>query len=60
MITAILGEPGQVVSAGQAVVRLARTAELEALVALPETFVERARSAHGTMTLWSCLAAATT
>ena len=53
VFTAILGEPGQVVSAGQAVVRLARTAEFEVLVALPETFVERARSAQGSMTLWS-------
>jgi RND family efflux transporter MFP subunit len=53
VITATLGEPGQVVSAGQAVVRLARTNELEVLVALPETLVERARSAHGSMTLWS-------
>jgi RND family efflux transporter MFP subunit len=53
VITATLGEPGQVVSAGQAIVRLARTDELEVLVALPETFVERARSAHGSMMLWS-------
>jgi len=53
VVTATLGEPGQVVSAGQAVVRLARTGELEVLVALPETFVERARSAQGSMMLWS-------
>ena len=53
VITATLGEPGQVVSAGQAVVRLARTDEFEVLVALPETFVERARNAQGSMTLWS-------
>jgi RND family efflux transporter MFP subunit len=32
-----LGEPGQVVSAGQAVVRLAQAGPREALVALPET-----------------------
>jgi RND family efflux transporter MFP subunit len=32
-----LGEPGQVVSAGQTVVRLARTGPREAVVALPET-----------------------
>ena len=53
VITATLGEPGQVVSAGQAVVRLARTDEFEVLVALPEILVERARSAQGSMTLWS-------
>ena len=33
--------------------RLAHTGELEALVAVPETFVERARAATGSMTLWS-------
>ena len=38
---------------GQPVVRLAHTGELEALVAVPETFVERARAATGSMTLWS-------
>ena len=32
-----LGEPGQVVSAGQAVIRLAQTGPREAVVALPET-----------------------
>jgi RND family efflux transporter MFP subunit len=34
-------------------VRLAHTGEFEAQVAVPETFVERARAATGTMTLWS-------
>ncbi|EJW10729.1 putative Co/Zn/Cd efflux system membrane fusion protein [Rhodovulum sp. PH10] len=52
-ITATPVEPGQVVAAGQAAVRLARTAEVEALVALPETFVERARGARASLTLWS-------
>jgi RND family efflux transporter MFP subunit len=42
-----------VVTAGQPVVRLAHTGEFEALVALPETFVERARGATGSLTLWS-------
>ena len=32
-----LAEPGQVVSAGQAVIRLARSGQREALVQLPET-----------------------
>ena len=32
-----LAEPGQVVSAGQAVIRLARAGQREALVQLPET-----------------------
>jgi RND family efflux transporter MFP subunit len=53
VITATPVEPGQVVTAGQPVVRLAHTGELEALVALPETFIERARGAAGALTLWS-------
>jgi len=53
VITATPVEPGQVVAAGQPVVRLAHTGEFEALVALPETFVERARDATGSLTLWS-------
>jgi RND family efflux transporter MFP subunit len=53
VITATPVEPGQVVAAGQAAVRLARLAEVEALVALPEVFVERARNAAGSLTLWS-------
>jgi RND family efflux transporter MFP subunit len=53
VITATPVEPGMVISAGQAAVRLSRLNELEALVALPETFVERARNAHGSITLWS-------
>ncbi|KYH02127.1 efflux RND transporter periplasmic adaptor subunit [Bradyrhizobium sp. DOA1] len=36
-ITQTLGEPGQVVAAGQAVVRLAQSGPREAVVALPET-----------------------
>jgi RND family efflux transporter MFP subunit len=53
IITATPIEPGMVISAGQPAVRLARLGELEALVALPETFVERAHGATGTLTLWS-------
>ncbi|WP_027571035.1 efflux RND transporter periplasmic adaptor subunit [Bradyrhizobium sp. WSM1743] len=37
MVTQTLGEPGQVVSAGQMVVRLAQSGPREAVVALPET-----------------------
>jgi len=53
VVTATPVEPGQVVSAGQSAVRLARLGELEALVALPEIFIERARDATGSLTLWS-------
>ncbi len=53
VVTATPVEPGQVITAGQAAVRLARLGELEALVALPETFVERARAATASLALWS-------
>lgn len=38
VVMSTLGEPGQVVAAGQAVVRLARSGPREAIVDLPETF----------------------
>ena len=49
VITATLAEPGQVVAIGQPVVRLAHRGEMEAVVALPETWLGEARSArsHG-------------
>ncbi|WP_291606490.1 efflux RND transporter periplasmic adaptor subunit [Bradyrhizobium sp.] len=53
VITATPVEPGQVIAAGQPAVRLARLGELEAQVAIPETFVERAKGAKGSLTLWS-------
>jgi RND family efflux transporter MFP subunit len=53
VITTTLVEPGQVLAAGQPAVRLAGLGELEAQAALPETFVERARTASGSLTLWS-------
>lgn len=45
IVTETLAEPGQVVGAGQAVVRLARSGPREAIVALPETL----RPALGTV-----------
>ena len=45
-VTQTLGEPGQVVSAGQAVVRLAQSGPREAVVTLPETI----RPAIGSVT----------
>jgi RND family efflux transporter MFP subunit len=53
VVTATLIEPGQVVAAGQTAVRVARFAEKEAVVAIPETLVGRAKSGAATVTLWS-------
>ena len=53
VITATLAEPGQVVAIGQAVARLAHRGEKEAVVALPETWLEEARQATATVRLWS-------
>jgi len=53
VVTAAPIEPGQVVSAGQAIVRVARLDEKEALVALPETWLADAQRAEATVKLWS-------
>jgi RND family efflux transporter MFP subunit len=53
VVTATLVEPGQVVAAGQTAIRVARLAEKEAVVAIPETLVERAKTGTATVTLWS-------
>lgn len=53
VVTATMVEPGQVLSPGQAAIRLAHTAEKEAVVALPEAFVARAREDNAMLTLWS-------
>lgn len=53
IITATLAEPGQVVTVGQPVARLARHGEREALVALPETWLAEARKAKATVRLWT-------
>jgi RND family efflux transporter MFP subunit len=53
VVTATLLEPGQVMLAGQAAIRLARLGEKEALVALPETFIPQARNGEATLILWS-------
>ena len=51
--TATMIEPGQVVAAGQASIRVARLGEKEAVVAIPETLLNRAKSGVATVTLWS-------
>lgn len=53
VVTAVLVEPGQVVSAGQPAIRIARDGEKEAVVAVPEVMLERARNGAATLALWS-------
>jgi RND family efflux transporter MFP subunit len=53
IVTSTAAEPGQVVAAGQGVVRIARFGEKEVVVAVPETLVARAESGKATVTLWS-------
>lgn len=53
VVTQTFIEPGQVVAAGQAAVRLARSGELEAAVALPEAFAATAGAGAARLTLWS-------
>ena len=43
VVTATLIDPGQVVAAGQTAIRVARFAEKEAVVAIPETLLGRAK-----------------
>lgn len=51
IVTAVLADPGTVVSEGQPVLRLAETGELEAEVALPETALAAAEDAS--VSLWA-------
>lgn len=53
VVTATLIEPGQVVASGQTAIRVARSAEKEAVVAIPETLLARARGGAARVTLWS-------
>jgi RND family efflux transporter MFP subunit len=53
VVTATLIEPGQVVASGQTAIRVARFGEKEAVVAIPETLVERAKTGTASVTLWS-------
>jgi RND family efflux transporter MFP subunit len=53
VITATLAEPGQVVALGQPVARLAHHGEMEALVALPETWLGEAKQSKASVSLWS-------
>jgi RND family efflux transporter MFP subunit len=53
VVTATLIDAGQVVSSGQTAIRVARFAEKETVVAIPETLVGRAKDGVATVTLWS-------
>jgi RND family efflux transporter MFP subunit len=53
VVTQTLIEPGQVVAAGQTVIRLAHSGEVEAAVSLPEDFASIADQGVATLTLWS-------
>jgi RND family efflux transporter MFP subunit len=53
VVTATLIEPGQVVAAGQTAIRVARLAEKEVVVAIPETMLARARSGDARVAVWS-------
>jgi RND family efflux transporter MFP subunit len=53
VVTATLIDPGQVVSSGQTAIRVARFAEKEAVVSIPETLLGRAKEGTATVTLWS-------
>src|ERR1700720_1205452 len=53
VVTATLIEPGQVVASGQTAIRVARLAEKEAVVAIPETLLGRAKDGVASVSLWS-------
>jgi RND family efflux transporter MFP subunit len=53
VVTATLVDPGQVVASGQTAIRVARFAEKEAVVAIPETLLGRAKDGIASVSLWS-------
>jgi RND family efflux transporter MFP subunit len=53
VVTGASIEPGQVVTAGQAAIRIARQAEKEALVAVPESQIAQIQSGAARLSLWS-------
>ncbi len=53
VVTATLIEPGQVVTAGQTAIRVARLSEKEVVVAIPETLLAHARSGEAHVSIWS-------
>jgi RND family efflux transporter MFP subunit len=53
VVTASAIEPGQVVAAGQSAIRVARLADKEVVVAIPESLSVRAKSGEAWVSLWS-------
>jgi RND family efflux transporter MFP subunit len=53
VVTATLIDAGQVVASGQTAIRIARLGEKEAVVAIPETLLNRAKEGAATVSLWS-------
>jgi RND family efflux transporter MFP subunit len=53
VVTATMIEPGQVVAAGNPVIRLSRSGERDVVVAVPEALIERVRTGEARVTLWS-------
>lgn len=54
VVTAVLGEPGQVVAAGQPVLRVARPEEKEVMIAVPEGRIGELRRARDiSVSLWA-------
>lgn len=54
VVSAVLAEPGQVVAAGQPVLRLARPGEMEVAIAVPENRVGELKAAdHIRISLWA-------
>src|SRR3954469_11435758 len=53
VVTATLIDAGQVVSSGQAAIRVARFGEKEAVVSIPETLIGGAKDGKASVSLWS-------
>jgi len=53
VVTATVIDPGQVVAAGQAAVRVARSSEKEVVVSIPETLLGRVNESEASVILWS-------
>jgi RND family efflux transporter MFP subunit len=53
VVTATLIEPGQVVAAGEAAIRVAQLGEKETVVAIPESLLTRTRAGEARVAIWS-------